>query len=160
LLDTAGPAPLLGEAFGAAIEKWANQPPEWGQGWGAFGQRYGSNLAYNAVRQTISYGAAAALHEDTRYFASHRHGFWSRTKYALASTVIARRPDGRQTFAIADVSGVVGAGIISSTWGPESGKGPGNIAGNIGISFGITAGLNIVREFLPDLHHKSSDGRP
>jgi hypothetical protein len=36
-------------------------------------------------------------------------------------------------------------------WEPASRKGFNNIAGNVGISFGSTAALNIVREFLPDL---------
>ena len=49
-----------------------NSPKEWGQGWGAFGQRFGSNLAYNGIRQTITYGGSLALGEDTRYFASRR----------------------------------------------------------------------------------------
>ena len=52
VVSTAGPVPLLGEAVGAAIGQWENTPEEWGQGWSAYGKRYGSNLAYNAVRQT------------------------------------------------------------------------------------------------------------
>ena len=53
VLATVGPVPLLGEAAGAGINHWMNTPEEWGQGWGAYGKRYGSNLAYNAIRQTI-----------------------------------------------------------------------------------------------------------
>jgi hypothetical protein len=151
LLSAGGPVPLLGEAAAAGVSQGTNRPPEWGQGWGAFGERYGSNLAYNGVRQTISYAAAIAFHEDNRYFASGRHGFWGRTGYALRSTFTARHPDGRQSFSVSGVSGVVGASAISSIWGPDSWKGVHNIAENAGISFGATAALNIVREFLPDL---------
>lgn len=151
LLSVGGPVPLLGEAFGAGISQWKNTPPEWGQGWGAFGERYGSNLAYNGIRQTITYGAAVALHEDTRYFASGKHGVWRRTGYALLSTFTARRPDGRQSFAFSSVGGVIGASGIASIWGPRSWQGFNNIAQNAGISFGATAALNVVREFLPDL---------
>ena len=75
LLATGGPMPILGEAFGAAIGQWSNSPPEWGQGWGAFGKRYGSNMAYNAVRQTITYGLSVPLHEDNRYFGSREEAF-------------------------------------------------------------------------------------
>jgi len=154
LLSAGGPVPLLGEAAGAGISQWKNTPPEWGQGWGAFGERYGSNLAYNGIRQTITYGASVALHEDTRYFASGKHGVWGRTGYALLSTFTARRPDGRQTFSVSSVGGVFGASAIASIWGPESWKGAHNIAGNACISFGATAALNVVREFLPDLLHR------
>ena len=151
VVSTAGPVPLLGEAAGAAIGQWENTPKEWGQGWSAYGERYGSNLAYNAVRQTISYGTSVVFHEDNRYFASHKHGFWARTGYAVLSTVTARHPDGRQTFSVSSVTGVIGASAISSIWGPPSWKGMENISGNAGISFASTAGFNIVREFLPDL---------
>jgi len=154
VVSTAGPVPLLGEAVGAAIGQWDNTPEEWGQGWSAYGKRYGSNLAYNAVRQTITYGTSVAFHEDNRYFASPKHGFWSRTGYAVLSTVTARRPDGRSTFSVSSVTGIVGASAISSIWGPPSWKGIGNISENAGISFATTAGFNIVREFLPDLLHR------
>ena len=154
LLSVGGPVPLLGEAAGAGVSQWTNSPPEWGQGWGAFGERYGSNLAYNGIRQTITYGASVALHEDTRYFASGRHGVWSRTGYALLSTFTARRPNGRQSFSFSSVGGVIGASGIASIWGPRSWQGFDNIAENAGISFGATAALNVVREFLPDLLHR------
>jgi len=154
LVATAGPIPILAEAAGAGIGQWENSPKEWGQGWGAYGQRFGSNLAYNGVRQSITYGTSFLFHEDNRYYASHKHGLWARTGYAVLSTFTARNPEGRTTFSISSVTGVVGASAISSIWGPDSFKGIGNISHNAGISFGATAGFNLVREFLPDLLHR------
>ena len=154
LMSTVGPVPILAEAAGAGIGQWENSPKEWGQGWNAYGKRFGSNLAYNGVRGTITYGTSILFHEDNRYFVSHKHGLWARTGYAVLSTVTARNPDGRTTFSISSVTGVVGASAISSIWGPASWKGIGNISQNAGISFGATAGFNLVREFLPDLLHR------
>ena len=151
VLATVGPVPLLGEAAGAGINHWMNTPEEWGQGWGAYGKRYGSNLAYNAIRQTITYAGSVALREDTRYFASNRSGAWARTRHALVSTVTARHEDGRTTFSFSSTAGVIGASAISSVWGPPSWKGPGNIAANAGVSFASTAAFNVLREFLPDI---------
>jgi hypothetical protein len=155
LLFTAGPLPILGEIAGTGINQWTNTPHEWGQGWDAYGKRLGSNLGYNAVRQTIAYGSSVALGEDNRYFLSHKHGL-ARIGYALVSTVAARKSDGRRTFSFSSVAGVAGASAISSIWGPPSYKGIGNIAQNAGISLSVTAGFNIVREFLPELRHRSS----
>jgi hypothetical protein len=154
LWSTVGPVPIFGEAAGAGIGQWMNSPTEWGQGWGAFGKRFVSNLAYNGVRQTITYGGSVALGEDTRYFASRRSGFWPRTLHALVSTFTARHSDGRDTFSFSATAGVIGAAAASSVWGPASWKGPGNIAENAGISFGSTAVSNVVREFLPDILHR------
>ena len=154
LLSAGGPIPILGEAIGAGVSQWENSPKEWGQGWNAYGKRFGSNLAYNGVRQTITYGTSIVFHEDNRYFSSQKSGFWARTGYAALSTVTARHPDGRRVFSVSSVTGVVGASAISSIWGPSSWKGAGNIAGNAGVSFLTTAGFNIVREFVPDVLHR------
>ncbi len=149
-----GPLSILGEGVGAGIGQWANSPKEWGQGWGAYGKRFASNVGYNGIRQTISYGVATAFHEDDRYFSSHETGAWKRTKYALVSTFTARHPDGSNRFSISSFTGVLGAGTAASIWGPGSYKGIGNIATNAGISFGTTAAFNVFREFLPDLLHR------
>lgn len=153
-LATAGVVPLVGEAAGAGIGQWLNSPPEWGQGWAAFGERYGSNLAYNAVRQVFTYGTSVALREDTRYFSSGRKGFWPRTRHALVSTFTARTMNGRDRFSVSNTGGVIAAAGVSSIWGPDSWKGAGNIAENAGFSFASTAAFNVVREFLPDIFRR------
>jgi hypothetical protein len=151
VLNTVGPVPLVGEAAGAAVEQLMNTPKDWRQGWDAFAKRYWSNLAYNGIRQTISYGGSLALDEDARYFASRRPGFWPRVRHALVSTFTARHADGRDSFSYSGVAGVIGASAISSAWGPHAWRGPGNIAKNAGISFASTAATDIAQEFLPDL---------
>lgn len=154
LLSAGGPIPILGEAIGAGVSQWENSPKEWGQGWNAYGQRFGSNLAYNGIRQTITYGTSAAFREDNRYFASKKNGIWPRTGYAILSTVVAQHPDGSRRFSVSSVTGIIGASAISSIWGPSSFKGVDNIAANAGLSLLTTAGFNIVREFLPDVLHR------
>jgi len=86
LLSAGGPIPILGEAIGAGFSQWENSPEEWGQGWNAYGHRFGSNLAYNGIRQTITYGTSVVFHEDNRYFASHKHGLWVRTGISFLTT--------------------------------------------------------------------------
>jgi hypothetical protein len=151
LVSVVGPVPVLAEIAGAGIGQWENSPKEWGQGWGAFRERAESNLAYNGLRQTITYGTSVMFHEDNRYFSSHRHGVWARTSYALRSTVTARHPDGNEAFSISSVAGVVGASALSSIWGPRSWEGAKGIGTNAGVSLAVTAAFNMVREFLPDL---------
>lgn len=154
VLSTVGPVPLLGEAAAAGIGHWINAPKEWGQGWDAFAKRYGSNLAYNGIRQSITYGGSVLLGEDTRYFASAQNGVWRRVRHALVSTFTARHVNGKVSFSFSGTAGVIGASAISSVWGPGSWKGPGHIAENAGVSFASTAAANVVREFLPDIFHR------
>ena len=156
VLSVGGPVPLLAEAAGAGLSQWDNVPKEWGQGWNAYGKRYGDNLAYNGIRQTITYGTSMMFHEDNRYFASHKQGVLGAHRlHALRRTVTAQHPDGREVFfGFEQWLGVVGASAISTIWAPGSGKGVDQIAKNAGISFAATAAFNVVREFLPGiLHH-------
>jgi hypothetical protein len=151
-----GPVPVLAEIAGAGVGQWEDRPKEWRQGWGAFGERAESNLAYNGIRQTITYGTSILFHEDNRYFASHKHGVWARTSYAVRSTVTARHPDGNEAFSVSSVTGVVSASALSSIWGPRSWEGARGIGMNAGVSFALTAAFNLVREFLPDtIHHQN-----
>jgi hypothetical protein len=149
-----GPVPVLAEAVGAGLSQWQDDPKEWGQGWGAYGKRFDTNLAYNGVRQTITYGLSAGFREDNRYFSSKRHGLLARTGDALLSTITAEHPDGRRVFSISSVAGIVGASAVANVWEPASRSGADGMARNAGISFATTAAFNVVREFLPDVLHR------
>ncbi len=153
-LSMVGPVPVLAEAVGAGLSQWKNDPKEWGQGWSAYGKRVDTNLAYNGVRQTITYGLSAGFHEDNRYFSSRRHGIMARTGYALLSTVTAKHPDGKRVFSVSSVAGIVGATAVADVWEPSSRSGADGMARNAGISFATTAAFNVVREFLPDILHR------
>jgi hypothetical protein len=150
-MNTAGPVPIIGEAAGAGLGQWENSPREWGQGGSGFGKRFASNMAYNAVRNTISYGAGELFHEDNRYFASGKEGVKARVAYALVSPAIARHRDGRRTVSISGLAGIAGAASISLAWSPPSWQGGKNVAENFGLTYAGTVGVNIVREFVPDL---------
>ena len=146
----AGPMAIVRGAAAAGLGQTLDSPHEWGQGAAGYGLRLGNNLAYNAVRATITSGTAALLHEDNRYFASGRLGVWPRTWYALASPVLAHR-HGRRVFSISEMTGVAGASALSRTWAPPSWQGGRNIAVSAAISLAGVAGFNLFREFVPDI---------
>jgi hypothetical protein len=153
LLNMVGPTPILSEAAGAGISQWRGTPEAWGQGADGYAKRFGSNVAYNAIRQTVSYGLSVPFGEDNRYFASRSTRVLPRLRHALISPFTARHADGRTTFSVSGTSGVIAASAISSTWGPSTWKGAG-IARNAGLSFASTAGFSVVREFLADILHR------
>ncbi len=151
LLYTFGPVPVISAAASSGFSQWENSPPEWGQGGAGYGKRVANNLAYKAVRNTLSYAASMALHEDNRYFASGKTGIPARVLHALISPAVARRRSGRDSVSISSLSAIVGASAISRAWSPPSWQGANNIGISIGLTYAGTAGLNIFREFVPDL---------
>jgi len=152
--DSIGPLPDLGEAASAGISQLADSPTEWGQGAAGFGRRVANNLAYNVVRQTLAYGISIPTHEDLRYFASNESTTGKRFKHALLSPVVARRSDGRDHFSYSNTAGIVGANLIQLTWAPPSWRTPGSVATGMLWTYGGTAALNLVREYVPDLIRK------
>jgi hypothetical protein len=141
----------VGEAAGAGIGQARNSPWEWGQGGGGYAHRFWNNMAYNGVRQTISYGVSELVHEDNRYFASNKPTIPGRIGYVLISPVTARRRNGHRAFSISAFSGLVGASSISLAWAPPSWHHAGQVGRNFAWSYAGTAGINAVREFMPGI---------
>src|SRR5713226_426034 len=150
-MSTVGPVQIFSAAASAGISQWIDSPPEWRQGGSGYARRLGNNLAFNGVRTTLTYGFAASLHEDNRYFGSGRSGFGSRLLYALTSPAIARKDGGNRTVSISSLAGIVGASAISRAWSPPSWQGVDNIGRSIGLTYLGMAGFNVAREFVPDI---------
>jgi hypothetical protein len=136
----------------AGITQWQNSPPEWGQGAAGYGRRYANYYAYQTTSQYMQMIGEDILHEDNYYYGSGYHGFWRRTKYAVKSSWLARGADGTQHFSISQIGSTAGAAFVSRLWQP----GPRDIAADGAKSFGLAlasnAGVNVLREFLPDAY--------
>lgn len=99
--DAFGPYPILTAATGAGIQQVYGTPPEWGQGWGAYADRFGSNYGIQLITTSTRYALAEAFREDTLYYRCSCAGFFPRLGHALLSTVTARRgEDGHYFFSL------------------------------------------------------------
>ena len=139
---------------GAAIDQANDTPHEWGQGAAGFGRRFGSAFGKHIVHKTIQYPVSRLLHEEFSYRRSDKTGFGARLKHAVVATVITHKTTtGKQTVAVGEISGAVGSGLISRLWQPAS---TGTVAAGFtsgGITLGVDAGMNVVREFWPEIRH-------
>jgi hypothetical protein len=142
--------PLARESVSAALEQWRDSNHEWGQGMQGFGKRLGSDLAYNGIRNTITYGASCALREDNRYFASGKARVAARILHAVKGPFIAHR-DGYDSFSFSNLAGIVGASVAQLAWVPPSGQGASDVARSVGTSYSVGIGFDIAREFVPGL---------
>lgn len=149
LLGAFGPGAILTSAASGGIRQWENTPKEWRGGAEAFGDRFGNSMAEHVMRETLEFGASAALHEENRYFRSTDTGFWRRTKHAIASTFVAHNNAGGTHFAYSRFGSAAGTAFISRIWQPRSANSAGDGAVNFGTAIGLDVGLNFVREFLP-----------
>jgi hypothetical protein len=90
-------------------------------------------------------------HENLHYQRSNLQGTWPRLGYAVKSTFIVPRTNGRKgkTVAWGRISGNMGSGMISRVWMPASAAGVGAGLASGGIGLGVDVGVNVAREFLP-----------
>ena len=145
---------IVRAAAGAAFLQATNTPSEWGQGGEGYARRFASDYGEHIIRQTIMYGASDLLHEDNRYLPSERTGAMPRLKYAVESTFLARKDDGRRRLSYSRLGGIVATAFISREWQPASTRGPEHAASSIGTVMASEVGFNIAREFLPKVFHR------
>jgi hypothetical protein len=144
-----GPSAFVYSAAQAGIGQARDRPHEWGQGARGFGLRMGSAYAGHVVGTTVTDGLAWALKEDNRYFASGEASFGTRLRYALISTLLARRDDSSRTFSFSAVGGAAGGAFISRAWQPSSTASAGDGAVAFGLGMAWRAGVNVWHEFAP-----------
>jgi len=142
---------------GAALNQATNTPSEWGQGALGYARRLASGFGKHIVHKTIQYPVAKMFHEELFYQRSNEQGFRPRMIYALESTVITHKTTTeQQTVAVGEIAGAFGSGLISRLWQPASTRTIGLGFASGAITLGVDAGMNVVKEFWPDIRHPHS----
>ena len=138
----------LGSAGGSLLSK---DPPEWRQGVAGYTERSASIFASLVIQQSVSEGAAAALHYDPRYFRCDCHGVVRRTIHAFAWSFVTKNDEGRTRPNLPAIAGAYAGGMIPYLWYPDrySPLKDGFREGSQQFSF--TVGLNLIHEFSPEL---------
>src|SRR5882672_11129332 len=114
-------------AIGVVAAGWQTArgfPEEWDRSWPGFGKRYLNREVDVALSSTLEAGVGALWGEDPRYIRSNRQGVWARTRYAMATVVLAPRPDGQLGPAWGRYVGNSVNNVIEAAWLPSSATTP------------------------------------
>ncbi len=140
----------------SAVGQAENSESAYGQGWGAYGKRYATNLADGTIEGYMTSAVfPSVLKQDPRYYVLGKGGFWRRTEYALSRLIITRSDSGTAQFNASEVFGSASAAAIS-TYGyhPENDKTLGNTASVWGTQVAYDGLAYFVKEFWPDIRRK------
>lgn len=160
LVHAIQPSDFIQTALGSGLAQWRDAPYEWGQGWDAYGHRYGSRFAQHLMKRSVILTVQALDGEDPRRIRSEHEGLWPRVKDAVKFTFVAQRDDGSRGFAYSRVVASYAGGFVSRSWHPQrlhtfpAGLGAGT------ISLGVETGMSVLNEFLPDILRKLRHRRP
>jgi hypothetical protein len=149
IFDAFGPYPIVGAAFAAGVNQAYNTPPEWKQGAAGYNKRFGSNFGIAAVSTTTRYALAQAFKEDSLYYRCECKGVFPRLRYAVTSTLTARRgEDGRRVFSFpALVAPYAGTMTAVYAWYPGRYNGKDALRMGNYVMLGYV-GANVALEFF------------
>jgi hypothetical protein len=169
LFDAFGPFPIVGAAIAGGINQAYNTPPEWGQGAGGYGKRFGSDFGIAAVTTTTRYALSEALREDTLYYRCECKGVFPRLKHAVISTFTARRgSDGHRVFSFPDLVSPY-AGTMTAVYGWYPGRydykdgfrmGNYSLLGYVGANIGLEFIYSGPHSWISRMHLNDAHGAP
>lgn len=135
--------------FFVASAKQAGNTPDYGQGWGAYGKRFGA-VAADGFADIMIGGAIlpSLLHQDPRYFYQGTGTTGSRIRHAVFSTFVARTDNGKSQPNYSSLGGVLASSSLANLFYPRSNRGVGLVLGNFAIGVGERIGANVAQEFL------------
>jgi hypothetical protein len=154
--STFDPFAFFGSAAGAAMSQISQSDPKYGQGKGAYFQRYGAAFTDMATQNFISTGLLAPLfHEDPRYFrlGPEAH-FLHRVGYALSRSVIARTDAGKERMSYSSLVGTMMGIGLSNAYYPAASRNGTEMLERLSTSFSSGALNNLLPEFWPDIKRK------
>ena len=141
----------FGNAFQAMLQQASNGQPHYGQGWGAYGERFGAAEADQVTSAFFIFGFLPhILHDDPRYFRKRYGSVWSRIKYSASRTVVTRTDAGTSTFNVPQVAGQLFQQAISTAYYADEDRTAGGVFQNWGTNLAYNSAYNILKEFYPD----------
>ncbi len=142
----------VGNAFGAGLQQAANGQPRYGQGWGAYGERFAANEGDQITSSILIYGfLPSMLHDDPRYFRQGRGSAMSRMWYAVNRTFVTRRDKGTYGFNTSQSLGQLISCGISTSYYPPQDRSVSRVFSNWAVNLGGNSAYNVLSEYYPDL---------
>jgi len=137
---------VLGSAVGQAFDS----PTGYGQEWGGYGKRFGSDMAREASSEFFgTFLLASTLHEDPRFYAEIHPKFFHAVKYSVQRVFIMRSDDGRDVVAWSRLGGPLMAEGLANVYWPDRNRTVGDTLFRYGLDLASRAGGNMLREYWP-----------
>jgi hypothetical protein len=139
----------------AAVDQASNSPESWGQGWGAYGKRFGASFADNTIGTFMTTAVyPSLLHEDPRYYQLRQGSFRRRFFYPLQRLFVTRTDSGRTRFNYSELLGNATATGLSNIYHAPEDRTVGRNLGTLGMLYMWDGLSNEMKEFWPDIRRK------
>jgi hypothetical protein len=145
--------PFNGVLSGIAQAK--NDPKEWGQGWGAYGKRYGASFADNSIGTYMTTAVfPSLLREDPRYYQLGKGSFAHRAYHGVNRLFVTRTDSGHDHFNYSESIGNAAAAAISNIYHVPADRTASRNATTFAFLILYDGLSNELKEFWPDIRRK------
>jgi hypothetical protein len=145
--------PFNGVLSGIAQAK--NDPKQWGQGWGAYGKRYGASFADNSIGTYMTTAVfPSLLHEDPRYYQLGKGRFVHRAYHGINRLFVTRTDSGHDHFNYSESVGNAVAAAISNIYHVPADRTASRNTTTFAFLILYDGLSNELKEFWPDIRRK------
>jgi hypothetical protein len=151
------------DLLGSAVSQADNSPTGFGQGWDAYGKRFGAGMARTASSEFFgTFVLASTLHQDPRFYAEINPRFFHAVKYSVQHVFIMRNDQGHEGIAWAGLGGPLMGEALANVYWPDRNRTVGDTLFRYGLDLASRAGGNMLREYWPvvvkKMSHSSAPG--
>ncbi len=140
---------LIAAAVAGGQQIW-HFAPRYGQGAAGFSQRFGAASASLATGSLLSEAVMPTIfRQDPRYFRKRTGNNAARFWYAINRTLVTRQDSGASSFNYSQISAVAITTASTNLYYPSMDRTVSGNASRFAIGIGVSALLNVVREFTP-----------
>ena len=145
--------PFVG--FLAATGQAQNSPASWGQGWGAYGKRFGAEFGDNGIGSYMTIAIfPTILREDPRYYVLREGSTTHRINYALKRLFVTYTDSGNTRFNYSEILGNAAAAAASNIYHAPEDRTVGRNLSTWGMLIMWDGVSNQMKEFWPDIRRK------
>jgi hypothetical protein len=148
------PAYILAAGVSAAFNQARNVPASYGQGWDAYGDRYGETIARASSSSFFgTFVFASMLHQDPRFFPQYKPTLWGSVKYSAERIFVTRTDSGRDTFNASGLMGPAFAEGLANAYLPASEQTAGKTMERYGTDLAWRFAANMFKNYWPTIFH-------
>ena len=146
---------ILAAAASAAVDQATDYPEGYGQGWDAYGKRFGANMARASSTSFFGTFAFASLfRQDPRFFPQTKPTLWGSVKYSALRVVVTRNDSGSDGFNASGLLGSLAAETLANTYLPVKEQTGAKTLTRFGSDLGWKFGGNMFKNYWPTLFQK------
>ena len=149
------PPYLIEAGISAAYSQARDVPSSYGQGWGAYGGRYGASIARASSNSFFStFVLASVFHQDPRFFPESHPTLLGSVKYSARRLVISRNDAGKEVINASGLLGPLVAEGLASVYLPASEQTAGKTFERYGTDTAWKFAANMFKDYWPTIFHR------